>query len=304
MTRGRVLDLQAVLVGEGERHRRTAACEGVEHDGGGEIGVALLAGALARVARPRLVDRVQAVNAGLCELHGVLAVAVVVDAGGKREAAGALVVDRVAGKGVAQRQGLILGQLAVELEVLFGIAARGEDRLGDREHLQIVVERRALTKEFSVHLRTSKSAKKDVFLPIGPPTSPSRPETLPVWLDGRERIARVEDVAAVVGLNLAVEVVAAGLGEDLDSAHADAVVLRGEGILVDADFADRGLGGQAAAGEAIDVDLAAVGSGAGTGESGKIGRQIVGIVGRARPGLCRASPARRHWRKDRRPLGC
>ena len=33
----------------------------------------------------------------------------------------------------------------------------------------------AFTKEFSVHLRTSKSAKKDVFLPIGPLTSPSRP---------------------------------------------------------------------------------------------------------------------------------
>ena len=74
------------------------------------------------------------------------------------------------------------------------------------------------------------------------------------------------------------KVVAAGFGEDLDAAHADAVVLRGEGILVDADFADGGFGGQAAAGETVDVNLPAVRPGAGAGEGGQVSREVVRVI--------------------------
>ena len=51
------------------------------------------------------------------------------------------------------------------------------------------------------------------------------------------------------------ELVAAGLGEDLDAAEAERIILCREGILVDTNFADGGLGRKAAAGEAVDVDL-------------------------------------------------
>jgi len=106
---GHVLDFDAVLVGEGECQGRAAAGEGVEDDGSGEIGIAVLAGAQARVAGPRLIYGMRAIDAGFGELHCVLAVAVVIDPARKREAAGALVVNRHAGEGVAQGQGLILG---------------------------------------------------------------------------------------------------------------------------------------------------------------------------------------------------
>ena len=71
----------------------------------------------------------------------------------------------------------------------------------------------------------------------------------------------------------------ARLGENLDAAEAELVVLGGEGILIDADFADGFLGRKLAAAEAIDVDRAAVGSGAGPGERLQGVGEIVGIVG-------------------------
>src|ERR1017187_3799145 len=60
--------------------------------------------------------------------------------------------------------------------------------------------------------------------------------------------------------------IAARLGEDLDAAEAQPVVFGGERVLVDADFADGFLGRKLAAAEAIDINGAAVGSGAGAGE--------------------------------------
>jgi hypothetical protein len=76
-----------------------------------------------------------------------------------------------------------------------------------------------------------------------------------------------------------VDFVGAGLGENLDASVAEAVVLRGEGILVDANFADGGFGRKLSAGEAVDVDLAAVGTGRGTGESLEFVGELIGIVG-------------------------
>ena len=93
------------------------------------------------------------------------------------------------------------------------------------------------------------------------------------------RIARIEDAVAVVEAQAAANLVAARLGENLDAAEAELVVFRGEGILIDADFADGFLGRKLAAAEAVDVDGAAVGSGAGSGERLQGVGEIVGIVG-------------------------
>ena len=83
-----------------------------------------------------------------------------------------------------------------------------------------------------------------------------------------------------VDLKVAVVGIGAGLGEDLDTAVADAVVLGRKGVLVDADFADGGLWWKLAAGEAVDVDLAAVGAGGGTGERGEFAGKLVWIIGK------------------------
>ena len=100
-----------------------------------------------------------------------------------------------------------------------------------------------------------------------------------IGLVGGDGVARVESALAVVETQAAADLVAAGLGEDFDAAEAEPVVFGGEGILVDADFANGFLGRKLAAAEAIDVDGAAVGSGAGTGERLQGVGEIVGIVG-------------------------
>ncbi len=59
-------------------------------------------------------------------------------------------------------------------------------------------------------------------------------------------IARIEGGVIPADHDLPVELVRAGLGEDFDAAVAQAVVLRGKRILVDANFADGGFRGKLA----------------------------------------------------------
>ena len=75
------------------------------------------------------------------------------------------------------------------------------------------------------------------------------------------------------------ELVRARLGEDLDAAVAELVVLGRERILVDADLADRLFRRKLAAAESVDEDGAAVGAGRRPGQRLQVGGQIVGIVG-------------------------
>ncbi len=66
---------------------------------------------------------------------------------------------------------------------------------------------------------------------------------------------------------------------EAEGTAAELVVFGGEGVLIDADFANRFLGRKLAAAEAIDVNGAAIGSGAGSGERLQGVGEIVGIVG-------------------------
>ena len=69
------------------------------------------------------------------------------------------------------------------------------------------------------------------------------------------------------------------LGHNLDASESELVVLRREGILVDADRHDGRLRRQLAAGESIDIDLAAVRSRCRPCERGQLGFEFIGIVG-------------------------
>ena len=69
------------------------------------------------------------------------------------------------------------------------------------------------------------------------------------------------------------------LGEYLDASVAELVELRGKRILVDANLTDGGFGRQLAAGESVDVNLAAVGSGRWAGQGRQFVGELVGIVG-------------------------
>ena len=90
--------------------------------------------------------------------------------------------------------------------------------------------------------------------------------------------ARIEEPVVAVQLHRTVKAVRPRLGEDLDPAEAGAIVLRGEGILIDADLADRRLRRKLSAGEAVDIDLSAVWTGRRPGKRGELGRELVRVV--------------------------
>jgi hypothetical protein len=69
------------------------------------------------------------------------------------------------------------------------------------------------------------------------------------------------------------------LGKNLDSPVTDTVEFGGEGILVDANLADGRLGRQRPAGKSVNVNLPAVGTGRGSGQSRQFVGKLVGIVG-------------------------
>src|SRR5271157_1460551 len=72
--------------------------------------------------------------------------------------------------------------------------------------------------------------------------------------------------------------VRARLSENLDSSVAQFVVFGRKRILIDADLANRRLRRKLAAGESVDVDLAAVGPGRRSGQRLQVLLQLIGIV--------------------------
>src|ERR1700682_3513327 len=93
--------------------------------------------------------------------------------------------------------------------------------------------------------RRSTSRKNEAFLPSGPLTVAAvmlGPERSIHRRAGEVRMPRVENTVADVEERLAVELVRAGLGEDLDTAKTETVVFGGERIGIDADLADGFLG--------------------------------------------------------------
>ena len=82
-----------------------------------------------------------------------------------------------------------------------------------------------------------------------------------VGLTGCKRITGIEKRMVVIEKELAMQLVGAGLGKDFNSPKAHAVILGREGVLVDANFANRRFGRQLPAGEAVDINLASIRSG-------------------------------------------
>ena len=127
--------------------------------------------------------------------------------------------------------------------------------------------------------RRLKSTKNDAFLLSDPPrlAAPhARWSSRACWSTNGLRELKI--AVAVHKHERAAQLVGAGLGQNLDSAETEPVVLGGKRVLVDANLADGFLGRQLAAAEPIDVDLAAVGAGAGTGQGLERIGQVVGIV--------------------------
>ena len=100
-----------------------------------------------------------------------------------------------------------------------------------------------------------------------------------VGLLGEQGVRRVGCRGVAVAGNVAVELLRAGFGDDLDTAITDAVVLGGKRILVYANLQDGRLGRKLPPGESVDVDLAAVRSCSGACQLLEFSLQFIGIVG-------------------------
>src|SRR5208337_2882467 len=98
-------------------------------------------------------------------------------------------------------------------------------------------------------------------------------------LFGGEGVPRVEVRGIPIHEDLAVVLAHSGLGGDLDAAIAELVVFRREGILVDPDLENRGLGRELAASEAVNIDLASVRPCRGSSQRLQLGLQFIGVIG-------------------------
>src|ERR1700752_1266585 len=95
----------------------------------------------------------------------------------------------------------------------------------------------------------------------------------------QKRVLRVERRRVPHDPNLPVILVGTRLGEDFNPAIAELVVFGREGILVDANFANRRLRRKLAGGKSIDVNLSAIGAGGRSGERLEISLELVGSIG-------------------------
>src|ERR1035441_1597574 len=77
-------------------------------------------------------------------------------------------------------------------------------------------------------------------------------------LPGGVSVARVPNVVGEIVADRPAELVRARLGEDLDAAQAELVILRREGILIELDLTDGFLRWKLAAAESVDEDGAAI----------------------------------------------
>ncbi len=75
------------------------------------------------------------------------------------------------------------------------------------------------------------------------------------------------------------ELVGAGFGEDLHASITQAVILRGERVLVDPNLTYRRFWWKLATGKPVDVDLPSVRTGSRTGKGRKLGGELVGVIG-------------------------
>ena len=78
---------------------------------------------------------------------------------------------------------------------------------------------------------------------------------------------------------MSMQMAGAGFGVDFNAAVTQPVKLRGKGVLIDDDFADVLFGGNLSAGEAVNINLAAIGAGRWACQGLQFGGELIRIVG-------------------------
>src|SRR5262249_32622669 len=226
-----------------------------------------------------LVDRARAEYGRLGQLYGLLCGVAVDGAARQRKLADASVAQAGLCVRVPAYQSVGRGQLIIQARPDRGAAVRCPDKRVVRRHVQVGIESHGGDNGVVVDGTPLEIDEKGRFFADGPADVAAELPLLE-WRFGRsERIPGVEYIVAVIEESAPTVLVRSRLGEDLDATITQALVFGGEGILIDAYFADRFLRWKPPAREAVNIDLASVGASAGTGKGLQVGSQIVRVVG-------------------------
>ena len=261
---------------------RTAGTEGIRNADRGRVHRNRVRVVLAAVLHPRFGDGLAAQHRGFRDEEVMLAARRICATIRQREGANPGIILRRALPLVSQGQRVLVVERDVELggELLAhgrrrhrGLRAHRQKVLvqGDRIDHAKFVDVAPLEVEREGDLLRQRASEIAAEL--------LRLETR-LGFRAEKRIARIERVVIEAGGYLPAQFVHAGLGKDLDASVADVIVLGRKRIRIDANFANRRLGGQRSAAEPVDVDLATIGPGRGARQRLQVVLQLVGIVGK------------------------
>lgn len=274
-------DFPAVVNRAGVAHLRPAAIEGALHTDGRHRVVARAREVRSQVLEPRFVHRLHAENRGLRQLQRLFGVALTVGARSEAVAADAFVLLADARELVAAHESIGSVELIVNARTEVGARLWRNDALIDGLWIQIRVERGGVDEGVLVDVpafeveavgrlvrldRTADVGAEELILIVGP----SRLL--------QQRAARIQVLVVELIEKLAPNLVRAWFGQNLDAAEARPVVLRRIWIRVDSHFPDGRLRWQAAAREAVNEDLSAIGAGRGPCECLQLLREFIRIV--------------------------
>ena len=226
----------------------------------------------------RLVDH-RAEQHRVRRLHSLVGELRMVAARNQVEAADSVVAHVRMRNPVAEHQGIVRAELIIHPRADIGEPARRGEHAGERLVASVWrIERDGIGDRAVVHhvaLRIQRERRLPGQRPAGVALELIQQKRR---LRRRVRVARVPEIVGEVPLRRPVVLVGARLGEDLDLAVTQLVVLRRKWVLVDANLADRFLRRKLAAAETVDENRSAVRTGRRPRQRREVGRQIVRIV--------------------------
>ncbi|HVW12069.1 MAG TPA: hypothetical protein VHC90_26000 [Bryobacteraceae bacterium] len=199
-------------------------------------------------------------NARFDYLERVFVTDLMVGAPGEREASHSAVVIGVPCVAQTDGQGVIGGELPVDLEVRLQSGERRHHGLREWDNVQRGVQNLSVDDCIFIDIAAFEIQREgcllvqwaaDFSFPLLPAIRRLRSD---------EGIARVEGGIAELIEDIAMKIIGARFGEDFDTAVARSVELRGKRILIDANLPDRLFRGQPATRESVDEYLAAAGT--------------------------------------------
>src|SRR5271157_4533218 len=199
------------------------------------------------ITKPDFRDRLLVNHLGVANLKALAPFAGVVSGQREGELPHIRIGPAILPKLIAEAQSIVVADLGVNPGAKVRAGLRGGDRLRQRSLIEVLVQDNGAHDGVVLDI-AALSVDKERGLLVERPTKVSVKHLRVIARNlCREGIPRVESRVIPVDKELAMKFVSARLRQDFDPAITQHIVLRGKRILVDANFADGGFGGQLAA---------------------------------------------------------